>query len=276
MIFAINGCSIDTDAYEVRRKGNIVPVEPQVFDLLVLLLKNSGRVVTKDEIISRVWHGRIVSEAALSSRIKAARQAIGDTGASQALIRTIRGRGFRVVGEVSQSAGMPVSSGAASDPAAPDKRAAGPAEDIAVISETVNRHDVKREAADPWWLNTPGTVVLASVLCALLLILGWRALARTDSQRWNGVWAGKITWANASAECWGNNIRIVVSDGAFQGNFGFNIVSGRLNASGRILGATPTEGGRWAAPDFGGNLENGTISSLKCGGTGHYSLQRQQ
>ncbi|HEU4381424.1 MAG TPA: winged helix-turn-helix domain-containing protein [Hyphomicrobiaceae bacterium] len=92
MIFAINGCSVDTDAYEVRRQGNIVPIEPQVFDLLVLLLTNSGRVVTKDEIIKRVWHGRIVSEAAVSSRIKAARQAIGDTGASQALIRTIHPR----------------------------------------------------------------------------------------------------------------------------------------------------------------------------------------
>ena len=60
MIFAINGCSVDTDAYEVRRQGNIVPVEPQVFDLLVLLLTNSGRVVTKDEIIKRVWHGHRV------------------------------------------------------------------------------------------------------------------------------------------------------------------------------------------------------------------------
>ena len=97
MIFMINECSIDTDAYEVRRNGNLVPVEPQVFDLLIQLLENSDRVVTKDEIIERVWHGRIVSEAALSSRIKAVRQAIGDDGASQACIRTIRRRGFRVV-----------------------------------------------------------------------------------------------------------------------------------------------------------------------------------
>ena len=59
-------------------------------------------VVTKDEIIERVWHGRIVSEAALSSRIKAVRQAIGDDGASQACIRTIRRRGFRVVAEVTR------------------------------------------------------------------------------------------------------------------------------------------------------------------------------
>src|SRR5262245_29916261 len=105
MIFTINECSIDTDAYEVRRNGNLVRVEPQVFDLLVQLLENRDRLVTKDEIIARVWHGRVVSEAALSSRIKAVRQAIGDDGASQALIRTVRRRGFRVVAEVTQSAG---------------------------------------------------------------------------------------------------------------------------------------------------------------------------
>src|SRR3977135_3813086 len=116
MIFTINGCSIDTDAYEVRRNGNLVPVEPQVFDLLIQLLENSDRVVTKDEIIERAWHGRIVSEAALSSRIKAVRQAIGDDGASQACIRTIRRRGFRVVAEVTRcarAAGSASRSGAA-------------------------------------------------------------------------------------------------------------------------------------------------------------------
>src|SRR5262245_9294808 len=103
MMFTINGCSIDTDAYEIRRDGSVIPVEPQVFDLLVQLLENRDRVVTKDEIIERIWHGRAVSETALSSRIKAVRQAIGDDGASQACIRTIRRRGFRVVAEVTAS-----------------------------------------------------------------------------------------------------------------------------------------------------------------------------
>jgi TolB-like protein/DNA-binding winged helix-turn-helix (wHTH) protein/Flp pilus assembly protein TadD len=165
MIFAINGCSIDTDAYEVRREGTLVPVEPQVFDLLVLLLTNSGRVVTKDEIINRVWHGRIVSEAALSSRIKAARQAIGDTGASQALIRTIRGRGFRVVGEVSQSAGGSSEGSAVVDDAAGE---------LPQVEVTQSRE--AGAAADRWRFQGPGTVVIASVLCALVLILGWRAV----------------------------------------------------------------------------------------------------
>src|SRR5262245_43496417 len=102
MIFTINGCSVDNDAYEIWRRGSLVPVEPQVFDLLVQLLEHRDRVVSKDEIIERVWNGRIVSDAALNSRIKAVRQAIGDDGATQACIRTIRRRGFRVVAEVTE------------------------------------------------------------------------------------------------------------------------------------------------------------------------------
>src|SRR5262245_27243466 len=102
MIFRVNDCLIDVGTYEVRRDGQIVPIEPQVFDLLVLLIENRDRLVTKDEIVDRIWHGRAVSEAALNSRIKSARQAIGDNGAAQELIRTVRQRGFRFVGQVSQ------------------------------------------------------------------------------------------------------------------------------------------------------------------------------
>lgn len=104
MIFKIRDCSVDTGTYEVRRKGQLIPVEPQVFDLLVLLLENHDRVVTKDEMIERVWKGRIVSEAALSSRIKAVRKVIEDDGASQAMLRTVRRRGFRFVGSVESCA----------------------------------------------------------------------------------------------------------------------------------------------------------------------------
>src|SRR5262245_1870614 len=101
MIFRINECLIDTHAFEVRRNGRAIPVQPQVLDLLILLLENRDRLVSKDEIVERIWHGRAVSDAALDSRIKSARQAIGDSGASQELIRTVRGRGFRFVGKVS-------------------------------------------------------------------------------------------------------------------------------------------------------------------------------
>jgi len=100
MIYSIGSVSIDTQAYEVRRDGASVSVEPQVFDLLVLLIENRDRIVTRDEIIERVWKGRIVSEAAISSRIKAARRVLGDDGKAQGLIRTIHRRGIRFVGDV--------------------------------------------------------------------------------------------------------------------------------------------------------------------------------
>ena len=100
MIYLIGAIAIDTEAYEVRRDGSPVAVEPQVFDLLVLLVENRDRIVTRDEIIEQVWKGRIVSDAAISSRIKAARRAIGDDGKAQGLIRTIHRRGLRFVGDV--------------------------------------------------------------------------------------------------------------------------------------------------------------------------------
>jgi TolB-like protein len=100
MIYRFGVASFDTHKGELRRDGALVPIEPQVFALLRLLIENRERLVTRDEIVEQVWHGRIVSEAAISSRIKSARQAIGDDGAAQRLIRTIPKRGLRFVGEV--------------------------------------------------------------------------------------------------------------------------------------------------------------------------------
>jgi TolB-like protein/cytochrome c-type biogenesis protein CcmH/NrfG len=91
---------LDTDRRELSRSDVPVSVEPQVFDLVVHLMENRNRVVTKDELIDKIWHGRIVSESTLTSRINAARRAIGDSGASQALIRTVARKGFRFVGDV--------------------------------------------------------------------------------------------------------------------------------------------------------------------------------
>jgi TolB-like protein len=93
-------CVLDTDRRELRRKGSLVAVEPQVFDLLVHLMRHRERVVTKEDLLAVVWHGRIVSESALANRINAARGVIGDTGNEQRLIKTLPRRGVRFVGGV--------------------------------------------------------------------------------------------------------------------------------------------------------------------------------
>jgi DNA-binding winged helix-turn-helix (wHTH) protein len=94
---AFEDVEIDLDRYEVRRSGDVVPVEPQVFDVLVHLASNAGRVVTKEELLDAVWGDRFVSESALTTRIKAARQAVGDDGRQQRVIATVHGRGYRIV-----------------------------------------------------------------------------------------------------------------------------------------------------------------------------------
>ncbi len=100
MLYRFEDYSIDSAGFELLKAGQPVAIEPQVFELLLLLVANSDRALTKDEVLDHVWKGRIVSEATLSSRIKAARQAIGDDGTAQRLIRTIHGRGFRFHGHV--------------------------------------------------------------------------------------------------------------------------------------------------------------------------------
>lgn len=103
MILRFEECELDTGVFELRRGGAPVDVQPQVFDLLRHLVEHRDRMVSKDELFSAVWPDRIVSDSALSSQIKAARRAIGDDGTAQRLIKTVHGRGFRFVAEVSVS-----------------------------------------------------------------------------------------------------------------------------------------------------------------------------
>lgn len=98
MQFAFGDYVIDDERYELRKGGASVDVEPQVFALLALLVRHQDRVVTTDEILDSVWSGRIVSPSTLTSRINAARRAIGDDGARQALIKTVARRGYRFSG----------------------------------------------------------------------------------------------------------------------------------------------------------------------------------
>ena len=93
---------LDTDRRELRRGADVVPTTPQVFDLLDYLIRHRDRVVSKDDLISAVWNGRIVSDAALTTRLNAARAAIGDDGEKQRLIKTLPRKGFRFIGAVQE------------------------------------------------------------------------------------------------------------------------------------------------------------------------------
>ncbi len=100
MRFQFGNCELDLDRVQLRVDGTVRPVEPQVFDVLVLLVQHRDRVVSKEELLDAVWDHRFVSESTLTSRIKSARQAIGDDGQAQRFIRTVHGRGYQFVGEV--------------------------------------------------------------------------------------------------------------------------------------------------------------------------------
>ena len=103
MIYQFDPFELDVSTVELRSNGGARNLEPQVFALLALLVENHARLVSKDEIVEKVWDGRIVSDAAIASRVKSARQALGDDGQSQRFIRTIHRRGFRFVAEVKAS-----------------------------------------------------------------------------------------------------------------------------------------------------------------------------
>lgn len=91
---------LDPGQRELRRGGIVVPVEPKVFDLLLHLVENRQRMVSKEDLVAAIWQGRAISDSALASAINAARQALGDTGAEQRLIRTVARKGFRFVAPV--------------------------------------------------------------------------------------------------------------------------------------------------------------------------------
>ncbi len=141
MIYEFGEFELDADKVELRKNDLVIATEPQVFRLLLLLIENCERLVTKDEIVEVVWGGRIVSDSAISSRIKSARQILGDTGAAQRLVRTVHGQGFRFVGNVnrrgtSQGPGIeaePQVQRSTPDPAKPEGQGSPAKPSIAVL-----------------------------------------------------------------------------------------------------------------------------------------------
>jgi TolB-like protein len=99
MLYTFGQFELDLAAVELRTDSQIIDLEPQVFALLTLLVQNRDRLVSRDELIEKVWDGRIVSDAAVASRVKSARRALGDDGKSQRFIKTIHGQGYRFVAQ---------------------------------------------------------------------------------------------------------------------------------------------------------------------------------
>ena len=121
MIYRFGGFELDLARAELRASGEPWPLEPQVFALLALLVENRERLVSRDELIEKVWDGRIVTDAAIASRVKSARQALGDDGQAQRFIRTVHRRGFRFVAEVkvTRDEAVPAAGAAPPSPARP-------------------------------------------------------------------------------------------------------------------------------------------------------------
>src|ERR1700730_7022389 len=107
MLFSFEDYIFDTSRRELRRRGTAIAVQPQVFDLLEYLISNRDRVVTKEDMLDAIWGGRIVSESSLTTRINAARTALGDNGEEQRLIRTLPRKGIRFVGVVREARESP-------------------------------------------------------------------------------------------------------------------------------------------------------------------------
>ncbi|MCA6115487.1 tetratricopeptide repeat protein [Bradyrhizobium sp. WSM 1738] len=124
MRYLFEDYTFDTDRRELHRETDAVSITPQVFDLLDYLIRNRERVVSKDDLIKAIWNGRSVSDAALTTRLNAARGAIGDSGEQQRFIKTLPRKGFRFVGQVREArdvAGPNPGDAPESAPAVPDK-----------------------------------------------------------------------------------------------------------------------------------------------------------
>ena len=103
LIYQFNQITLDTAQYRLCLSGNPISIEPQVFDLLVYLLENRDRVVTREELLENLWRGKVVTDSALGVRLKGVRKAVGDSGDEQSVIKTFHGRGYQFIAAVLES-----------------------------------------------------------------------------------------------------------------------------------------------------------------------------
>jgi TolB-like protein/DNA-binding winged helix-turn-helix (wHTH) protein len=182
-------CALDTDRRELRRGPDIVPTAPQVLDLLEYLIRSRDRVVSKDDLINAIWNGRIVSDAALTTRLNAVRRAIGDSGGQQRLIKTFPRKGFRFVGAVRDEDQRP---GAAvvSDARTEMSKIAGAMGEAAVSVPNPSETGLGKRRSDRWLGHFRGRLkfvggALASVVVTGAIAGHWNVwkLIRTDVVR---------------------------------------------------------------------------------------------
>lgn len=182
MQFRFGDCLLDPARRELRLNGAAVTVEPQVFDLIEFLVRQRDHVVSRDALIENVWNGRIVSESTLATRINAARKAIGDDGARQALIKTIPRKGVRFIGDVQEQAdyqGTPRETPPAPPPQ--DIRFCRTADGINLPVASVGRGSVVLKTAN--WINHIEYDWISPVFSPLFTRLGARfQLIRYDGR----------------------------------------------------------------------------------------------
>jgi DNA-binding winged helix-turn-helix (wHTH) protein len=126
MIYVFGEYVLDVQRYELRHGGTLCPLEPQAFNVLAYLVQHRDRVVTKQELLERLWPAQHVGEAILIQRVVAVRKAIGDSGRTQRLVKTVHSRGYRFIAEVEERVGAAV--GPVADHAEPGTLAESAAE----------------------------------------------------------------------------------------------------------------------------------------------------
>lgn len=105
MNYYFNECEIYTDIYELRYKGHIQKMEPQIFRLLIFMLENPNRILLREELVRGVWNNRVISDSALNATISVARKVIGDSGSEQKYIKTVPTMGYRFIAIFTSNAG---------------------------------------------------------------------------------------------------------------------------------------------------------------------------
>ncbi len=203
---------LDVAAFELRHKGQVVPLEPQVFALLSYLIQNRDKLVTKDELLDELWGHRFVSESALATQIKSLRRSVGDDGRSQRVIKTIHGRGYRFVAELVDDEAKPTST------AEPE---------IPVPVQERPQHNLPRERTPLYGrdqdLKACGEVVAGHRLVSILGIGGagkTRLSAAVGRELLNefpdGVWFVDlipVTHGEAIDDAIANNTRLALTEG---------------------------------------------------------------